>query len=121
MDRSARLRLEEPPKQQKEIIIFVTVGIADPGTLPEDIGMPKNAILGRDLFTGDLKEPGDRTKEEVLSISDPKKPAKPVATATEGNLRPVAVTPAEQLTSEAEAAAAAKPAETPVVPLLKDN
>jgi type II secretory pathway component GspD/PulD (secretin) len=106
-------------KQQKEIIIFVTVGIADPGTLPEDIGMPKNAILGRDLFTGDLKEPGDRTKEEVLSISDPKKPAKPVA--EEEDLRPVAVTPAEQLTSEAEAAAAAKPAETPVVPLLKDN
>jgi type II secretory pathway component GspD/PulD (secretin) len=106
-------------KQQKEIIIFVTVGIADPGTLPEDIGMPKNAILGRDLFTGDLKEPGDRTKEEVLSISDPKKPAKPVA--EEDDLRPVAVTPAEQLTSEAEAAAAAKPAETPVVPLLKDN
>lgn len=106
-------------KQQKEIIIFVTVGIADPGTLPEDIGMPKNAILGRDLFTGDLKEPGDRTKEEVLSISDPKKPAKPVATATEGNLRPVAVTPAEPQTSEAEAAA--KPAETPVAPLLKDN
>ena len=106
-------------KQQKEIIIFVTVGIADPGTLPEDVGMPKNAILGRDLFTGDLKEPGDRTKEEVLSISDPKKPAKPVA--EEEDLRPVAVTPAEQLTSEAEAAAAAKPAETPVVPLLKDN
>ena len=106
-------------KQQKEIIIFVTVGIADPGTLPEDIGMPKNAILGRDLFTGDLKEPGDRTKEEVLSISDPKKPAKPVA--EEDDLRPVAVTPAEQLTSEAEAAAATKPAETPVVPLLKDN
>ena len=50
--------------------------------------MPKNAILGRDLFTGDLKEPGDRTKEEVLSLEDPKKPAKPVATATEGNLRP---------------------------------
>ena len=106
-------------KQQKEIIIFVTVGIADPGTLPEDVGMPKNAILGRDLFTGELKEPGDRTKEEVLSLEDPKKPAKPVATATEGNLRPVAVTPAEPQTSEAEAAA--KPAETPVAPLLKDN
>ncbi|HRT28267.1 MAG TPA: hypothetical protein P5527_00600 [Kiritimatiellia bacterium] len=106
-------------KQQKEIIIFVTVGIADPGALPEDVGMPKNAILGRDLFTGELKEPGDRTKEEVLSIDDPKKPAKPAV--TEGNLRPVAVTPAEPLTSEAEAAAAAKPAETPVAPLLKDN
>lgn len=104
-------------KQQKEIIIFVTVGIADPGTLPEDVGMPKNAILGRDLFTGELKEPGDRTKEEVLSIDDPKKPVKPAV--TEGNLRPVAVTPAEPQTSEAEAAA--KPAETPVAPLLKDN
>lgn len=103
-------------KQQKEIIIFVTVGIADPGTLPEDIGMPKNAILGRDLFTGDLKEPGDRTKEEVLSIEDPKpkksaKPAKPAA--TEEELRPVAVTPAEPLTGAAEAPA--------IEPLLKND
>lgn len=106
-------------KQQKEIIIFVTVGIADPVNLPEDIGMPKNAILGRDLFTGDLKEPGDRTKEEVLSLDDPKK-AKPAA---DGHPRPTAMTPdlpvkeepAAPL-SEAEAAA-----EKPVEPLLKNN
>jgi hypothetical protein len=63
---------ESRAKEQKEIIIFVTVGIADPIGLPESIGMPKNAILGRDLLTGALKEPGDRTKEEVLSIADPK-------------------------------------------------
>nr|HQQ92658.1 hypothetical protein [Kiritimatiellia bacterium] len=112
-------------KQQKEIIIFVTVGIADPVDLPEDIGMPKNAILGRDLFTGELKEPGDRTKEEVLSLDDPKK-AKPAKT---DNTRPEAMTPdapakpedAKPVAPVSEAEAAAKPVETPVVPLLKDN
>ncbi len=112
-------------KQQKEIIIFVTVGIADPINLPEDIGMPKNAILGRDLFTGELKEPGDRTKEEVLSITDPKK-AKPAKTNT---TRPEAMTPdapAEPKTAKpaapvSEAEAAKKPDETPIAPLLKDN
>lgn len=59
-------------KEQKEIIIFVTVGLADPVGIPQDIGMPKNAILGRDLLNGKLKEPGDRTKEEVLNVNDPK-------------------------------------------------
>lgn len=106
-------------KQQKEIIIFVTVGIADPGNLPEDIGMPKNAILGRDLFTGDLKEPGDRTKEEVLSIEDPKK-AKPV---TDGHPRPAAMTPAAPVKEEPAAplSEAQAAAEKPVEPLLKNN
>jgi len=106
-------------KQQKEIIIFVTVGIADPGNLPEDIGMPKNAILGRDLFTGDLKEPGDRTKEEVLSIEDPKK-AKP---ATDGHPRPTAMTPAAPVKEEpaAPVSEAQAAAEKPVEPLLKNN
>jgi len=106
-------------KQQKEIIIFVTVGIADPVNLPEDIGMPKNAILGRDLFTGDLKEPGDRTKEEVLSIEDPKK-AKP---ATDGHPRPTAMTPALPVKEEpaAPVSEAQAAAEKPVEPLLKNN
>ena len=106
-------------KQQKEIIIFVTVGIADPGNLPEDIGMPKNAILGRDLFTGDLKEPGDRTKEEVLSLDDPKK-AKPAA---DGHPRPAAMTPAAPVKEEpaAPVSEAQAAAEKPVEPLLKNN
>ena len=104
-------------KQQKEIIIFVTVGIADPVNLPEDIGMPKNAILGRDLFTGEMKEPGDRTKEEVLSLDDPKK-AKP---ATDGHPRPTAMTPALPVKEAPAAPLSEAEAAAPVAPLLKDN
>ena len=48
-------------KVQKEIVVFVTVGIADPSNLPKDIGLPKNAILGREYVTGIKLEPGDRT------------------------------------------------------------
>lgn len=47
-------------KVQKEIIICVTVGIADPKDLPKDVGLPKNAILGREYVRGDKLEPGDR-------------------------------------------------------------
>ena len=59
-------------KGQKEIVIFVTVGIADPTNLKQDVGMPKNAVLGRELLTGKKKEPGDRTKEDLMSLDDPK-------------------------------------------------
>ena len=58
-------------KGQKEIVIFVTVGIADPTNLKQDVGMPKNAVLGRELLTGKKKEPGDRTKEDLMSLDDP--------------------------------------------------
>jgi len=47
-------------KVQKEIIVCVTVGIADPAKLPKDIGLPKNAIMGREYVNGDKLEPGDR-------------------------------------------------------------
>lgn len=47
-------------KVQKEILVFVTVGIADPSNLPKDIGLPKNAILGREFVRGNEFEPGDR-------------------------------------------------------------
>ena len=47
-------------KVQKEILVFVTVGIADPSNLPKDIGLPKNAILGREFVRGNELEPGDR-------------------------------------------------------------
>ncbi|MDD4017472.1 MAG: secretin N-terminal domain-containing protein [Kiritimatiellae bacterium] len=110
-------------KEQKEIIIFVTVGLADPVTLPENIGMPKNAILGRDLLTGALKEPGDRTKEEVMSLSDPTFPKqlKPKATAAPLETQPKKVTgnpPASKPVTELEAAKAAQPID--VSPLLKN-
>ena len=47
-------------KVQKEIVVFVTVGIANPENLPSDIGLPKNAILGREYVRGIKLEPGDR-------------------------------------------------------------
>jgi len=47
-------------KVQKEILVFVTVGIADPANLPEDIGLPKNAVRGREYVEKRALEPGDR-------------------------------------------------------------
>ena len=47
-------------KVQKEILIFVTVGIADPANLPEDVGLPKNAVRGREYVQKRAFEPGDR-------------------------------------------------------------
>ena len=57
-------------KVQKEIVVFVTVGIADPANLPKDIGLPKNAVLGREYVTGAKLEPGDRegTAIEMLKL-----------------------------------------------------
>ena len=57
-------------KVQKEILIFVTVGIADPANLPEDIGLPKNAVGGREYVEKRALEPGDRSNaaNEVLKI-----------------------------------------------------
>lgn len=61
-------------KEQYEIIVFVTVGVVDGNTIAEDVGMPKNAVLGRGLMDGTLKEPGDRTDEEMFNLEQ--KPAR---------------------------------------------
>ena len=57
-------------KEQREIIIFVTVGLADPEDVKSDVGLPKNAVLGRTYTNGTRKEPGDRTNavEGVMSL-----------------------------------------------------
>ena len=47
-------------KVQREILVFVTIGIADPSNLPKDVRLPKNAILGREFVRGNQFEPGDR-------------------------------------------------------------
>ena len=47
-------------KVQKEIIVCVTLGIANPAELPNDIGLPKNAVIGREYVEGKRQEPGDR-------------------------------------------------------------
>ena len=57
-------------KEQREIIIFVTVGLADPDDFKSDTGLPKNAVLGRAYTDGTRQEPGDRTNavEGVMSL-----------------------------------------------------
>ena len=57
-------------KVQKEILVFVTIGIADPSNLPKDIGLPKNAVLGREYVTGVKFEPGDRegTAADIMKL-----------------------------------------------------
>ena len=57
-------------KVQKEIIVCVTLGIANPAELPKDIGLPKNAIMGREYVSGAKFEPGDRkgTALEALRL-----------------------------------------------------
>lgn len=57
-------------KVQKEIIVFVTLGMADPGELATDVGLPKNAIVGREYVNGRKFEPGDRVGglADVMSL-----------------------------------------------------
>ena len=50
----------ERVKEQKEIIVFVTVGLVNPRRVESDAGMPKNAVLGRQYIRGQKLEPGDR-------------------------------------------------------------
>ena len=54
-------------KQQDEILVFVTVRVADPATEAAD-GLPKNSVLGQMLMDGRIKEPGDRTEEEMWDL-----------------------------------------------------
>jgi type IV pilus assembly protein PilQ len=55
-------------KVQKEILVFVTVGFADPSALKKDVGLPKNAVLGKEYTEGFRKEPGDR-KSAVAGVT----------------------------------------------------
>ena len=55
----------ERVKEQKEIIVFVTVGIVDPHDVSPDAGLPKNAILGRQYTKGQKLEPGDRPEKNM--------------------------------------------------------
>ena len=52
-------------KEQKEIVVFVTVGLVDPHLMPEDAGLPKNAVLGRQYTKGQKLEPGDRPEKNM--------------------------------------------------------
>ena len=47
-------------KVQKEIIVCVTLGIANPAELPKDIGVRNNAVSGREYVSEARQEHGDR-------------------------------------------------------------
>jgi type II secretory pathway component GspD/PulD (secretin) len=53
-------------KEQKEIIVFVTVGLIDPREMKKDAGLPKNAVLGRQYTKGQRQEPGDKASNRML-------------------------------------------------------
>ena len=55
-------------KEQREIIVFVTVGIVDPNNLRKDAGLPKNAVLGRQYTEDIRREPGDRVRERTAGM-----------------------------------------------------
>ena len=52
-------------KEQKEIIVFVTVGLVNPRQVSPDAGLPKNAGLGRQYTKGQKLEPGDRPEKNM--------------------------------------------------------
>lgn len=58
----------ERVKEQKEIIVFVTVGLVDPDNMKKDAGLPKNAVLGRQYVKGQKLEPGDRPEKNMEGI-----------------------------------------------------
>lgn len=120
-------------KEQKEIIIFVTVGLADPVDLQEDVGMPKNAILGRDILSKKLQEPGDRSKADILTIDNrvdtssakakaetrQKEVKKAPAADAAKTAAPTPAAPEKAAASAVEKKPAAAPAAAPMQPLLK--
>lgn len=55
-------------KEQKEIIVFVTVGVVDPRQVSNEVGLPKNAVLGRQYTKGLKLEPGDRPEKNMEGI-----------------------------------------------------
>lgn len=55
-------------KEQREIIVFVTVGLVNPRSMKQDAGLPKNAILGRQILDGKIREPGDLPEQSLESM-----------------------------------------------------
>ena len=55
-------------KEQREILVFVTVGLVDPKAMTQDAGLPKNAVLGRQYVNEQKLEPGDRPEKNMEGI-----------------------------------------------------
>ena len=105
-------------KVQKEILVFVTVGIANPSDLPKDIGLPKNAILGREFVRGNQLEPGDRdgTATTILKLDMSNLDERKSKAATKESGR-VTITPVETASQVGPKAKQESPAEQPATPV----
>ena len=105
-------------KVQKEILVFVTIGIADPSKLPKDIGLPKNAILGREFVRGNQLEPGDReeagAKVLKLDMTELDKRGKKKAQG-QVTITPISEPVQQEPAPEAKAEEPARHDETPAV------
>ena len=55
-------------KEQREIIVFVTVGLVEPKRMSKDAGLPKNAVLGRQYVKEQKLEPGDRPEKNMEGL-----------------------------------------------------
>lgn len=55
-------------KEQREIIVFVTVGLVDPNRMKSDVGLPKNAVLGRQYVKQQKLEPGERPEKNMEGL-----------------------------------------------------
>ena len=80
-------------KVQKEIIVFVTLGVADPANLPTDVGLPKNAIVGREYVAGRKFEPGDRAGGLADLVSIDTRPIEEKQSDTSRGTGSVTITP----------------------------
>ena len=80
-------------KVQKEIIVFVTLGMADPANLPTDVGLPKNAIVGREYVNGRKFEPGDRAGGLADLVSIDTRPIEEKQSDTSRGSGSVTITP----------------------------
>ena len=80
-------------KVQKEIIVCVTLGIADPANLPQNVGLPTNAIFGREYLNGKRQEPGLRENAAEQAFELDRRPLEEI----KNDLKPgeVKITPAE--------------------------
>ena len=114
-------------KSQKEILVCVTIGIANPESIPKDMGLPKNAIMGREYVNGTKLEPGDRegTAAEVLKIDmrtldeqheeaakakqDKAKKGKKAEAAAEANVVKITISSDDKPVEEEKLATEAKP------------
>ena len=102
-------------KIQEEILVFVTVGIANPEALPKDVGLPKNAVLGREYVDGRKLEPGDRedAAANILKLDLSQLDKRPAAKKPRGTVTITPVVVIEEGEEEEPESAAEEPKAEP--------